>query len=233
VNESFEPPNPPADPPKPSKGFTGKPPKKGHLSQKKGSRRKQDESPQKVAGDHASVNLPPPEVDGDVGGEPAPPAVASSSSSLRSQIESRGAKRKALATENESELKRVYAELDASKASLEFKESENSALKKRNKTLTSQLATASDAVRASRSAAREAGSTARATTKEAESEVDKLSRLLENAEAELVLMKKELETKDAALKEQSDSYKMTIEAKEKAKIRVLSFHITSTLLFQM
>jgi hypothetical protein len=57
--------------------------------------------------------------------------------------------------------------------------------------------------------------------------------MLENAEAKIVLMTKELETKDAALKEQSDSYKLTIEAKEKAEVSVLSFHITSTLLFQM
>jgi hypothetical protein len=172
--------------------------------------------PQEDAGDHSSINLPSPEVDVDVSGEPAPPAVASSSTSLPSLIESRGAKRKVLATKNKSELKRVYVELDASKASLEIKESENSALKKRNKILASQLTTASNTFRASRSAAREAGSTAGATTKEAESEMNKLSRLMENAEAEVALMKRELETKDAALKDQSDNHKLTIEAKEKA-----------------
>jgi hypothetical protein len=79
MNESSEPPNPPTDPPKPSKGFTGKLPKKGRLSRKKGARRKQEELPQEDAGD---INLPPPEVDVDGGGEPTPPAVASSTSSL-------------------------------------------------------------------------------------------------------------------------------------------------------
>jgi hypothetical protein len=125
MNESPEPPNPPADPPKPSKAFTGKPPKKGRLSRKKGDRRKEELS-QEDAGD---INLPPPEVDVNGGGEPTPPAVASSTSSLRSQIESRGSKRKILSVEYESELKRVYAELDASQASLALKDSENSALK--------------------------------------------------------------------------------------------------------
>jgi hypothetical protein len=131
MNESSESPNPPADPPKPSKGFTGKLPKKGCLSRKKGARPKQEELPQEDAGD---INLPLPEVDVDGGGEPTPPVVASSNSSIRSQIELRGVKRKILSVEYESELKRVYAELDASQASLALKDLENSALKKRNKT---------------------------------------------------------------------------------------------------
>jgi hypothetical protein len=225
-------PDPPNDPPKPSTGFKGKPPKR-RLSRKKGARCKQHDLPQE---DDASSPSSPsaPELHTDVDGDSPPPAAASS---LRPKIEARGAKRKISNAEYKFELKRVYAELDASKASLELKESENSALKKRNKTLASQLTTASDAVRASRSAAREAGSTARATTKEAGSEADKLSRLLERAEADLADARQQLETKEMEMKQQSSQHKTKLdeaimksvdEAKEKAEVCIILLFISLT-----
>ena len=154
---SPERPDPPANPSKPSKGFTGKPPKKGRLTRKKGARRRLP-VPQEDAVER-STGSPAPQVDDGDDGEPAPPLpAASSSSSLRSRIEMRGAKRKISNQEYESELKRVYAEIDSSHRSLEQKDSEIAALKKRNINLTSQFARASDTVRASRTAAREAHS---------------------------------------------------------------------------
>jgi hypothetical protein len=149
-------PDPPNDPPKPSTGFKGKPPKR-RLSRKKGARRQQHDSQHE---DDASSPSSPsaPELHADVDGDPPPPPAASSSISLRPKIEARGAKRKISNAEYEFELKRVYAEMDASLASLQQKDSEILALKKRNKTLSDQVTSASDAVRVSRSAAREAGS---------------------------------------------------------------------------
>jgi hypothetical protein len=212
-----EQPNPP-DPAKPSKVFTGTRPKKGRLSQKKGARRKQKDVHQEDAADPSTASSALPADDG-IEGEP--PAAASSSS-LHSQIEARGAKRKILAREYESELKRVYAEIDASQASLDVKDSEIDALKKRNTTLASQLTTASDAVRRSRSTAREAHTSARESVKEASSEANILSQMLKKAEAEL-----QIATKEVEMQQQAADHKVAIEVairqsvddvKEKAKV---------------
>jgi chromosome segregation ATPase len=215
-NPSHDPPN---DPPKPSTGFKGKLPKR-RLTRKKGARRKSHDLQQEDAGDDAS-SPSAPELHADVDGEPAPPAEASTSTSLRSKIEARGAKRKITNAEYEFELKRIYSELDASEASLRQKDLEILALTKRNKTLSDQFSTASDAVRASRSAAREAGSTSRSTSKEAKTEMEKLSRLLEKVQAELLETKKQLYTSEAEMKQQSEKHKLEIEAMEKAKVSQL------------
>jgi hypothetical protein len=210
-------PDPPNNPPKPSTGFKGKPPKR-RLSRKKGARLKQHDSPHE--GDVSSPSSPSaPELHANVDGDPPPPpAAASSSISLRHKIKARGAKRKISNVEYEFELKRVYAEMDASVASLQQRDSEILALKKRNKTLSDQVTTTSDAVRASRSAAREAGSNSRSSLKEAKTEMEKLSRLLEKAQAELIQTKKQLSTNEAVMKEQSAKHKLEIEAMEKAKV---------------
>jgi hypothetical protein len=111
---------------------------------------------------------------------------------------------------------------------------EKSALKKRNKTLLTQLTTASDAVRASRSVAREAQTSARASTKEAGLEADKLSCLLERAEADLAEARQQIGNKEMEVKKQSSEYKTKLdeairksvdEAKEKAEVRIILFLI--------
>ena len=220
--------------PKPSAGFKGKPPKR-RLSRKKGARRKQHDLPQEKAADDATVAPSAP--DEDVGGQTSPATLSSSTSSLRPQIESRGAKRKISTAEFESELKRVYAELDESRAALQLKDSENTALKKRNTTLVAQVASASDAVRASQNVAREAQTSAQASTKEAGSEADKLSCLLERAEADLADVRRQLETKEMEMKQQSSQHKTKLdeairksvdEAKEKAEVRIILLFISLT-----
>jgi hypothetical protein len=132
---------------------------------------------------------------------------------------------------------RVYAELDESRAALQLKDSENTALKKRNTTLVAQVASASDAVRASRTAARDAQTSARASTKEVGSEADKLSRLLERAEADLADARRQLETKEMEMKQQSSQHKTKLdeaimksvdEAKEKAEVRIILLFISLT-----
>jgi hypothetical protein len=238
VNKEDDQKHPSSDPPKPSKGFKGKLPKR-QLSQKKGARRsKQHDVPQEEAADDATVA--PSALDEDVGGQTSPATLSSSTSSLRPQIESRGAKRKISTAEFESELKRVYpelCELDESRAALQLKDSENTALKKRNTTLVAQVASASDAVRASRNVAQEAQTSAQASTKEAGSEADKLSCLLERAEADLADVRRQLETKEMEMKQQSSQHKTKLdeairksvdEAKEKAEVRIILLFISLT-----
>jgi chromosome segregation ATPase len=223
-----EQPNPP-DPPKPSKVFTMTRSKKGRLSQKKGARRKQKDVHQEDAADPSTASSALPADDG-INGEPP---AATSSSSLRSQIEARGAKRKILAREYKSELTHVYAEIDASQASLNVKDSEIDALKKRNTTLASQLTTASDAVRRSRSTAREAHTSARESVKEASSEANILSQMLKKAEAELAQARLQIATKEAEMQQQAADHKVAIEVairqsvddgKEKAKVCSMYLH---------
>jgi phage-related tail protein len=174
--------------------------------------------PQEEAADDATVAPPAPEED--VRGHASPATLSSSTSSLRPRIESRGAKRKISAAEFESELKRVYAELDESRAALQLKDSENTTLKKRNTTLVAQVASASDAVRASRTAARDAQTSARASMKEAGSEAVTLSCLLERTEAELADARRQIGNKEMEMKKQSSEYKTKLD--EAIRIRVLT-----------
>jgi chromosome segregation ATPase len=181
--------------------------------------------PQDDAADPSTASSALPADDGE------PPAA--SRSSLRSQIEARGAKRKILAREYESELKRVYAEMDASQASLDVKDSEIDALKKRNTTLALQLMTASDAVRRSRSTAREAHTSARESVKDVSSEANILSQMLEKAKAELSQARLQIATKEAEMQQQAADHKVAIEVatrqsvdevKEKAKVCSMSLY---------
>lgn len=209
------------EPPKPVKlstGFKGKRPKKGSVQYKrKKSRPKPQDAPQEDAEAPASLSSSEQDLK-DVGGEPALPTQGSSSSTIRARVESRASKRKITNAEYQSELERVYREIDSSEASLSNKDSEIESLKKRNNQLVTQLSSASDAVRASRSIARESKAIARASTAQAGSEVDKLSRLLEKAQADLALARNQLEAKDAQMKQQASDNREALDAAIREKV---------------
>ena len=217
------------DPPKkPSTtGFKGKKRKGRRLSlgKKSTSRRSQE-----VQQDNAP---PPPNAAADINandhsdisdGEVAVPIAHSS---IRPVLESRGAKRKLTMAELEGELKWAYAKIDESDSLIQAKDSTISSLSKRNKVLTTQFSNASDAVRASRVSARETKTNVTAFTKEAVSEVDKLSRMLEKSQADLAVARDQLGFKDAEIKELAIKHREALdtaihqkvdEAKAKAEV---------------
>lgn len=199
MNSGEEPP----ESPKRSAGFKGKRQRKGKLVRRKSSRPTRD-----TAGDASALIAQAPQDEDPTPEEDAATRVHSASGSIRSRVQSHGASRHLTVAELTQELKRTYAEIDASESVIEERDKTIQALTKRNKTLTGQLEKAPDAVRSARASAKEAGASARQIQVEANTEVARMSCLLEETEAtreqEKAKFDREIRLKVAKAKEKAE-----------------------------
>ena len=164
-NHSSVPPKPP------SKGFRGKTAKKNNLHQKK-RKRARSVAPTAPAQDAASD-----------------PTEEMPARTIRQRLETKGAKKYATNSELQSELKRVYEELDRSQSSIAEKDKIIASLSKKINTLKDQVSSASDAVRKANATTKEAESAARTMHNKAQNEISKLKIALHEKDEDIAALK--------------------------------------------
>jgi predicted nucleic acid-binding Zn-ribbon protein len=107
---------------------------------------------------------------------------------IRQRLETKGAKKYATNSELQSELKRVYEELDRSQSSIAEKDKIIASLSKKINTLKDQVSSASDAVRKANATTKEAESAARTMHNKAQNKISKLKIALHEKDEDIAAL---------------------------------------------